>query len=251
MRNGKIKAGLRLITILAVVFAVCMSTGAFAKKIENVHPYWYSARMRHSVKVGKVIIPAGKTVTVANKGGSVSTIRYKEKRYKVPTSSFELTGLVTRGAKRYSIATAEAFVNGRGYSSSTGYLIWVSTFTQHLYVFKGKARHWTMIKHTGCATGRFEKETPLGISRITHKMPWLWFNQDVGQGGYYGLAIRGGFIHSWLFNIAWSQAHGGRKLMWNKEHYGKPVTSGCVRVRLDMAKWLYNKIPLNTIAVIY
>ena len=237
--------------VLTLAMAVMMNMWVFAGKIEKVHPYYYSGKMNRTVRTGGQKIPSGKKVTVTSKSSSVYTIVYKSKRYKVPSSAVTLTGLVTRGNKRYGTKAAEAFVNGRGYSCSTGYLIWVSTYTQHLYVFTGSARHWKMLKHIGCATGRFEKQTPMGVSTITYKMPWLWFNESVGQGGYYGLRIRGGFIHSWLYNISWSQAHGGRKLRWNKEYYGKPVTSGCVRVKLDFAKWLYKKIPINTKVIVY
>ena len=236
---------------LTAALVIALSTGAFAWKIEKVHPYYYAGTMRTTVRANGTSIPKGKRVTVVKNDSSVYTIQYHKKKYKVPASSVELTGFVTRGSRRYNLQTAEAFVNGKGYSSSTGYLIWVSTYTQHLYVFTGSKHHWKAVKHTGCATGRFEKPTPLGASAITYKVPWLWFNQEVGQGGYYGLRIRGGAIHSWLYNIASSQAHGGRKLMWNSEHYGKPVSSGCVRVKLKVAKWLYDKIPLNTIVVVY
>ena len=250
MRISERKAG-RAAAVMALLLAAVMSMGTFAGKVEKVHPHYYAGRMRTTVKTGGTKIPARAKVTVTEKGSSVYRVRFKNKSLKVPASSVELYDFVTRGNKRYSNATAEHFVNRRGYSSSTGYLVWVSTYTQHLYVFKGRKRNWKLEKHKTRATGRFERNTPLGISKITYKLPWLWFNRDVGQGGYYGLRIRGGFIHSWLYNIAWAQAHGGRKLRWNSEHYGKPSSSGCVRVNIDFAQWMYKKIPLDTTAVVY
>ena len=239
------------ILFAAVVLAALMSMGVSAKTTTKVHPYYYAGRMRRDVSTNAVDIPSGAKVTVIQKGSSVYKVKYKGKTCKVPASAVALYDFITNGSHRYGNKTAEAFVNGRGYSSSTDYLVWISTYTQHLYVFKGSKRNWKVIGHKTCATGRWEHDTPLGISKINYKLPWLWFNQDVGQGGYYGMRIRGGFIHSWLYNIAWAQAHGGRKLIWNKEHYGKPTSSGCVRVTIKFAKWMYKTVPLNTTAVVY
>ncbi len=245
----KKRHGWRLI-VLTLAAVLMMTAGAFAK-VEKVHSYYPAARLTKTVKTGGTRIRAGERVAVIKKGSSVSLVQYRKKRYKVKTSLLHIYGWITRGSKRYSNETAEYFVNKKGYSSSTKYLIWVSTYTQHLYLFKGSRGHWKMIAHRICATGRFGHETVRGESVINVKQPWVWFNRSIGQGGYYCLRIRGGFIHSWLYNIAWAQAHGGRKLLWSREHYGKPVSGGCVRVNIKFLKWLYNRVPVRTKAVVY
>ena len=239
------------ILLAAVIAVILMTSCAFASEIEKVHPYYPAAKMKKTVKTGGITIRSGERVIVVKKGGSASLVKYKGKKYKVKASSYRIDGWNTRSKKRYSNATAEHFVNSKGYSSKTNYLIWVSTYTQQLYIFRGQRRHWKLIGHKICGTGRFGRETVMGESTVTFKRPWVYFNQSIGQGGYYCLRIRGGFIHSWPYNISWAQAHNGRKLLWSREHYGKPVSGGCVRVTLSFAKWLYKTTPVDTKVVIY
>ena len=241
-----------LLSVLYILTAViCIRASCVTASAESVHQRYYSARMTRTVKVKKKKIPAGASVTVIKNSSPKAVISYKKKKYKVLNSSYRLTNLVTRGDKPYRKAAAEAFVNKKKYKSSTKYLIWVSTYVQHVYVFKGRAKHWELIKHFKCATGRFGKETKMGICKVHGKMPWMWFDRSCGQGGYYGLRIRGGFIHSWLYNIGWANAHGGKKLLWSREHYGKPASSGCVRVNIKNAQWLYKNVSNKSTVVVY
>lgn len=246
----KFRSGRKLL-LTTIITVLLMTAGVYAAKIEKVHPYYPAAKMKQTVKTGGVTIKSGERVSVVKKGASTSLVRYRGKRYKVKTSSFHIYGWVTRSRQHYNRATAEHFVNSKGYSSRTRYLIWVSTYTQHLYVFRGQRRQWQMVGHKICATGKFGRESVMGESIINVKRPWVYFNQSIGQGGYYCLRIRGGFIHSWPYNINWAHAHNGKKLIWSREHYGRPVSGGCVRVTLSFSKWLYDHIPVNTKVIIY
>ena len=220
-------------------------------KTEKVHSFYYKAKLKRTVKVEGGKIKAGKTVTVTGKKGKKSKIIYRKKKYTVASSALRLVDFVTRGSKPYSVASAEAFVNQRGYRSKTSYLIWVSCYTQHVYVLRGRARHWKVAKHFKCATGIFDSPTPRTVSTVTYKRPWSWSHKPSGRGVYYGVRIKGGLIHSWIYNIRWAQSHGGKKRRCGRERYGKPASHGCVRVRLDNAKWLYKHIPLKTTTVVY
>ena len=246
----KRRSGWKMILMLMAA-VLLLSMNVYAKKIEKVHSYYPVARLKQTVKAGKKTIKAGERVAVIKKGASVCLVQYQHKCYKVKTSVLGIYGWITRGKKRYSDDTAEAFVNKKGFSSSTKYLIWISTYTQHLYVFSGKRGHWKLIEHETCGTGKFGHETVMGQCTVTFKRPWVYFNQSIGQGGYYCLRIRGGFIHSWPYNIGWAQAHNDKRLIWSREHYGKPVSSGCARVNIKFAKWLYDRISIGTKIVVY
>ena len=134
------------ILLAAVIAVMLMTTCAFASEIEKVHPYYPAAKMKKTVKTGGITIRSGERVIVVKKGGSASLVKYKGKKYKVKASSYRIDGWNTRSKKRYSNATAEHFVNSKGYSSKTNYLIWVSTYTQQLtaaYRYSPRSDSWS------------------------------------------------------------------------------------------------------------
>ena len=236
--------GAAFLGMLVLVMAVFFATAAWGAKIEKVHPYYYAARMNRTVTVKGKKIPSGSKVTAKSRKGKKAQIIYKGKTYTVPTSAFNSYDFVTRGKKPYKKATAEHFVNKKGYKSKSGYLVWISTYTQHLYVFTGKRHHWKLFKHAKCGTGKFEKPTMNGPSKITYKRKWCWTKKELNHGAYYCCRIRGGLIHSWIYNMS-------SKRRISRERLGRPVSLGCVRVNIKFAKWLYKNLPLNTLAVVY
>lgn len=214
------------------------------KLTSAIHPYYYKAKMNKTVTADGVKLASGKAVTVTELGKSKSTVRYKKQDLEVPTSALKLLGFITKGSKTYSKSEAESFVNMKGYQSETGYLIWISTYTQRIYVFEGKQYAWTLLKSSPCATGRLEYSTPLGVSQVHNKQKVVEFPGTNNQGGYYGFRILGGYIHSWLYNIATGS-------LWNKPVYGKPTSHGCVRTDIKFAKWMFETVPVNTTNVTY
>ena len=254
------------------------------RQTAQVHPYWYNAKMKRAVTVDGVTIPSGASITVTDLGSSKSKIIYKKNdSLKIPTDSFEVkadNAFIVKPSAAYSPEVAENFVNTKGYESATSYLLWISTYTQHLYVFQGKQYEWKFVKSTPCCTGKFEKPTPLGVSQVVtgSKKPVVFFTM-VGdtavQGGFWGMRVAGGYIHSWLYNITnivrldWSEdppkikeitvpvsslpttLSQGTSMQWNKENFSYPSSSGCVRVTISFAKWLYDTIPGSTTNVTY
>jgi len=249
------------------------------RKTAQVHPYYYKATMNGAVTVDGVKIPAGKTITVTDLGSSKSKITYRNQTHKIPTASFTLTEFIVKPSAAYSAEVAENFVNIRGYQSPTRYLLWINTYTQHLYVFEGSQYNWKYVKSTPCCTGKIEKPTQLGVSQVFTgtKRPVVFFTTVSGkaiQGGFWGMRVGGGgYIHSWLYNITnivdfdWSEERirrvtvpesslpttlaQGKSMQWNGENFSYPSSSGCIRVTIAFAKWLYDNIPESTTNVTY
>lgn len=249
------------------------------RKTSQVHPYYYKAKMNYAVTVDGVKIPAGKTVTVTDLGTSTSKITYDSKTLKIPTASFTPESFVVKPSAAYSPEVAENFVNIRGYQSPTDYLVWINTYTQQLYVFRGSQYNWKYVKHTPCCTGKIEKPTRLGVWQLYagSKKPVVFFTTVSGkaiQGGFWGIRTGGGgYIHSWLYNITdivdfdWEEERiraltvpesslpttlaQGKHMQWNGENFSYPSSSGCMRVTIAFAKWLYDNVPESTTNVIY
>ena len=134
------------------------------------------------------------------------------------------------GIKFYDKTTAENFVNKSKKSSKTKYLIWVSTYTQHLYIFKGKKGKWKLYKDWECSTGAAKSPTPTGFDK---KIEDKWRNHS-------GIDYWSPFQHA-------NSIHGQR----SSYLFGKPQSNGCVRNFDQNAKWLYYNCARGTGLIVY
>lgn len=135
-----------------------------------------------------------------------------------------------QGIKFYDKISAENFVNGSGQSSRTEYLIWVSTYTQHLYVFRGSRGNWKLIKDWECSTGAPWSPTPTGFGKAIE--------------GYKSYDDR---IPYWCNFQTANSIHGHR----SSYTFGSPQSNGCVRNYNNNAKWIYYNCDKGTAVIVY
>ena len=153
-----------------------------------------------------------------------------------PTSKTRYSG--SPAATSISASKAEAFVNNKGLSSPSEYLIWVSTPTTHLYIFKGSAGNWKLLKDMRCTVGKPSTPTIKGTFSV------------IGKGGYftvpdheewicrYYTQFYGDFlIHSVVYDWDLKLVDG---------RLGMYLSKGCVRVSLANAKYIYDTMPYGT-----
>ena len=82
----------------------------------------------------------------------------------------------------YSPEIKQAFVHAKGYSSRTGYLIWVSLATQKVNVFGGFKGNWDLMRTFRCATGAPSTPTPVGVTYVTYKQSaWVTDSYTAGR----------------------------------------------------------------------
>ncbi len=239
-------------------------TSAAAKA---VHTYYYQVRLRQTAKAqevngtGTITLKKGTTIKVTKKVKSYATgTSYFTKngvKYKIPSQylNYDSYSFITTSTA-YTKSVAEEFVNYKGYSSQTKWLIWISTYSQRLYLFKGSQGKWKLQRAMLCSTGApgtfkdFKNpswirrgETPLGSCNLGSKQhTWIF---AVNQYAYYASRIIGGAIHSELYYPA-------TMTKWTiLGKLGKPASHGCVRVEISNAKYIYDYIPSGTKVVIY
>lgn len=145
----------------------------------------------------------------------------------------------TNGDLDYSDATKEGFVDLKGYSSKTNYLVWVSRYTQKVIVFTGEKENWKVYKTFPCSSGSNNSPTPEGIYEIYLSGDhWNFdsyyvtnvtlFNGDIG-------------FHSILYNYDGSIFDGT---------LGYPASHGCIRMPFDASAFM-ETLPLGTTVVVY
>lgn len=169
-----------------------------------------------------------------NTDGTVSPTASKLVKYKYPTwkkQDYAQNGLTSYNKIRYyDKTTAEGFVNRSGKTSSTQYLIWVSTYTQHIYVFKGSKGKWKLYKDWECSTGAAGSPTPTGFDK---KIVDKWYNHS--GINYWNPFQNANSIH-------------GHRLSYV---FGKPQSNGCVRNYDPNAKWIYDNCKVGTGLIVY
>jgi lipoprotein-anchoring transpeptidase ErfK/SrfK len=135
------------------------------------------------------------------------------------------------------------FVNAKGYSSPTQYLIWVSRYAQKVNVFEGSQYNWKLIHEFACATGASGSATPVGVTYVTYKQ------SDWTTSSYTCRPIvrfypgTGYAFHSRLYYPRSNRLKDGTM--------GRPASHGCVRMMDEGIYWLYNNVPSKTTVVIF
>ncbi len=200
------------------------------------------ARVEDSSKY--VTVKAGTSVTVLERGSTCLVKLKNGTRVKISSGYLSYQSCIIE-SKDYSKNTKEAFVNSKGYSSPTDYMIWISLPKQRLYVFKGKQFNWKLIKTFKCSTGKVNSPTPPGRYRIIRKSPLFWFDEDCYAK--YASFFSGNAIHGWLLTPG--------DVVYNDGNLGSPASHGCVRVGKNShgseALYIYNTVPMGSTCLIY
>lgn len=126
--------------------------------------------------------------------------------------------------------------------SATAYLVMTDLAKQRVVVFQGKKDGWDMIQSYPCSSGTKGYETPTGEFRVTGRGSWF-FNRSLQEGAKWYVQFKGNYLfHSFPMDR-------NQKVLDTR--LGQPLSHGCVRLRLEDAKWLYDTLPDNTKVLIY
>ena len=141
----------------------------------------------------------------------------------------------------YSTATMEGFVNQKGYSSDSEYLIWVSTTTTTVNIFKGSKGAWKLERSAACALGASYSPTVKGTFK-TYIRDNEW---DFGS-----------YKCRWVTNFYRGYAFHSRKWSRDYSYLVDPsinclVSAGCVRMYDEDCYFIYSTIPIGTTVVVY
>ncbi|MBR2668076.1 MAG: L,D-transpeptidase family protein [Oscillospiraceae bacterium] len=211
---------------------VCVGTGSFG----DFEPTSNISRAEMSAMVVRLVDPSARQKL--NWTTDVATILSQI------TSTYQGNYTVAYAENHdFSPAVKELFVNYKGYSSNTGYLVWVNRQYQHVYVFTGSKGNWTLHRTMLCGTGKSSTPTPVGVFRTTYKQPG-WY--DPTYTVYHVTRFYGG---GYAFHSQTYYPHGSKVLQGNV--IGYPCSHGCVRMYIADAKWFQDTIPAGTTVVVY
>ncbi len=146
-------------------------------------------------------------------------------------------GKVVKQPARY----LDMFYMAQGYSSPTDYLILINCYSNVLCVYRGSYGNWVPVMECLCSTGAPATATPSGIYYVGAK--GYSFSGD-GHTCYYYTQIYGDVLmHSILYHEYTFNVLDGR--------LGYHISGGCVRLDINVAKWIYDTVPYNSKIVVY
>ncbi|MDO4270655.1 MAG: S-layer homology domain-containing protein [Eubacteriales bacterium] len=144
----------------------------------------------------------------------------------------------------YASYEKEVFVNAKGYSSNSKYLLWINRAYQHVNVFTGSKGNWKLHKSFLVGTGAASTPTPTGITTVSYKSAGGWTTSTYTVRPVVGFYPGTGYaFHSRL-------CYPGT----DKEYdfsAGYPVSHGCVRMYKSDIQWIYDTVPVGTTVVIF
>ncbi|MBQ6315217.1 MAG: L,D-transpeptidase [Mogibacterium sp.] len=147
----------------------------------------------------------------------------------------------------YSRSVKEAFVNYKGYSSTSKYLIWVSPRMQRAYVFEGSKGNWKLDRTYRVTTGRFSHPTSAYQTGIFKKKAKVFKVTEKGKRYYFKYASYFGSGVSFHTGTWWAASNKRRGSVVKS---GKPGTFGCLRMYTDEAHWIYENVPMDSMTVV-
>lgn len=205
----------------------------------------------HDGKRAKLVVRKDKSVLT--QGYAAGSYYFYAKSNKGTKNKFRLNRIscknqvayyVGKKSWNYSVAEAENFVNEylakTGVSSSKKRLIWVSYYTQRLYILNKDAstglyknmKIYNKDSNWDCSTGKASTPSPTGNKKINYRR----YAKQVG-------------IPYWRCFSGGNGIHGKRP----SYVLGKPQSHGCIRNENINAKWMYSmsNIPLGTRVLCY
>lgn len=148
-----------------------------------------------------------------------------------------------KGNTDYTPEEKTVFVNAKGYSSPTPYLLWVSRSAQKVNVFEGSKENWELIHEFDCATGAPGSSTPVGVTYVTYKQT-NWTTSSYTCRPIVRFYPNTGYaFHSRLYYPGTDKV--------KDPSMGFPVSHGCVRMMDEGIYWLYDNVPTKTTVVIF
>lgn len=143
----------------------------------------------------------------------------------------------------YDDGVKAAWVNYKGYTSKTEYLVWISIAYQRVNVFTGSAGNWKLDRSFIVGTGAPGHDTPVGVFKVIGRSAAGWTTKEytVKPVIFFNTYAYG--FHSRLYYPKTTKIKDAR--------IGFPISHGCIRMYDEDVAWFYENIPTGTTVVVY
>lgn len=144
----------------------------------------------------------------------------------------------------YDNLTKEVWVNTKGYSSQTQYLVWINISHQRVNIFQGSQGNWSLIKNYVVGTGARGTDTPVGFYTVGTRIRTGWTTNTYNVRPVVRFKLGSGLaFHSRIYDPHYTRITDAR--------IGFPISHGCIRMYDEDVLWIYNNIPEKTTVVVF
>ena len=129
---------------------------------------------------------------------------------------------------------------------NSDYIITVSQDSQNMKVYlKDKNDKYKLLKQSDVSTGIENEHTPNGIFTVKqNRGPWF-FSERYQSGAKYFVEFRGNYL---FHSLPYTDEKTIDQLESDK--IGSKSSTGCIRLPINFAKWVYENIPADTLVII-
>jgi hypothetical protein len=181
---------------------------------------------------------------------------YGKNRYYVKADGTIATNTTIDGVKVGANGAAAADMYGmdkkaQGYDSSTRYLILVNKAKFSVNFYQGSKGHWVNIKRDiRCTIGKSSTPTKSGNFKIDIKSTRVYGYKDFGGStAFYVTRINAGnFFHSIIYKLGCRNPYTHSP---KDATLGKRKSNSCIRLPLEDAKFIYDKVPRYSRVIVY
>jgi len=147
-------------------------------------------------------------------------------------------------ANDYTDFDKEVWVNAKGYSSESKYLVWINITYQRVNIFEGSTGNWDLTKTFIVATGSPRNPTRKGVTTVTAKQRAGWTTSTYTVRPVVRFFPGSGYaFHSRLYKP--------RTDVLNDDRIGYPVSLGCIRMYDEDIWYIFNNIPEGSTVVVH
>ena len=139
----------------------------------------------------------------------------------------------------------------QGYDSQTRYLVLVNKAKYSVNFYQGSKGHWTNIKRDiRCTIGKSSTPTKSGNFKLSIRSTRAYGYKDFGGStAFFATRINAGnFFHSVLYKLGCRNPYTHSP---KDATLGKSKSNSCIRLPLEDAKFIYDKMPRYTRVIVY
>lgn len=129
------------------------------------------------------------------------------------------------------------------------YRVEISISKQRVYVYEWNyGAYDKLVKTMICTTGAVETPTPLGTFKMGGPCGRWYYFKKYDCWAQYAYRIKGGIL---FHSVLYSEKDESTLRQGSVNALGSRASHGCVRLKVEDAKWLYNNVPAGTTCRVY
>ena len=243
--NGNLKEGIDYLKKIPSTSKYASKANKYIKQYVNEYKEGLLVKDDYYTKAINLLKDADTSIIDVNDTdieAKINSISEARENYLTSISSNENKQETISASSKLLQSLTSNNINTLNIESLTSNLIYVNLKDQITYIYKGSINNWDKIKSFKCSTGIESEKTPTGIFDVRERGAWF-FSDKYNQGGKYWVQFYGDYLfHSVPYNKDQSEVV--------DYTLGVPASHGCIRLKTEDAKWIYDNIESGTKVII-